>query len=196
MPAVLQALREKTAPHHQALEGVVNVMDPGLTREGYRQLLETFYGFYKPMEERLMQLPPAQREMLDFGNRHKCVRLEQDLQALGDSPDDIQKLPRCDELPPVDTLAKAAGCLYVMEGATLGGQVMTRHLSEHHDVTPGNGAAFFNGYGPESTGPMWKAYCAILVDVSASQDLEDEIVASAARTFECFANWLKRKLPA
>lgn len=84
------------------------------------------------------------------------------------------------------------GCLYVIEGATLGGRVITRHLQNQLGTTPDSGGAFFDGYGAE-TGSRWKAFCTMLsqyADHSADEDRQAAIVAGANRTFETLTHWL------
>ena len=53
------------------------------------------------------------------------------------------------------------GCLYVLEGATLGGVVIRRHPEQKLRLGPDNGAAFFHAYGPD-TGRRWREFCGAL----------------------------------
>ena len=53
----------------------------------------------------------------------------------------LQRIPT----PNSDSLA--FGCLYVMEGATLGGQVIGRHVRQTLGVTPETGGRFHAAYG-------------------------------------------------
>lgn len=85
-------------------------------------------------------------------------------------------------------MPQVLGCLYVIEGATLGGQVITRHLLATHGITPETGGAFFAGYGAE-TGPHWQAFGA-MITAAERFGAADEIVASANRTFETLDRWL------
>ena len=96
--------------------------------------------------------------------------------------------PYCELTP-----AKAFGTLYVMEGATLGGQVINRHLKEHLGLTPENGGVFFNGYG-QMTGPMWKAFGASIEAFAASANADDEIVAAAKDAFTSFKQCFEEPL--
>jgi heme oxygenase len=48
-----------------------------------------------------------------------------DLQALGCTPS-LERLPMCAQLPVIDSSAACLGVLYVLEGATLGGQILRR----------------------------------------------------------------------
>ena len=89
----------------------------------------------------------------------------------------------------LDSIQRVLGCLYVIEGATLGGQVITRHLEKNLGITPESGGAFFAGYGAE-TGARWKEFCALLTAAAERVSGEDEIVASANDTFATLGRWL------
>lgn len=92
-------------------------------------------------------------------------------------------------MPELVTIPQVLGCLYVIEGATLGGQIITRHLQANLGITPETGGAFFAGYGVEN-GVRWQAFGAMITAAAAQFGGEDEIVASANRTFETLELWL------
>ena len=81
--------------------------------------------------------------------------------------------------------------LYVFEGATLGGQIIGRHLRDGLRIDRGNGAAFFGGYGDE-TGAMWMRFSRH-VDTSSIIDTE-AAVGAAVETFEKLQVWLDAAL--
>jgi heme oxygenase len=187
--SILKRLRAETSERHAGLEQRMTVMDPRLSRADYRALLEGFFGFYAPLEARLGASPVWAELAFDFAARRKVQRLEQDLLALGKTGEELTRLPRCAELPELDTLPQVLGCLYVIEGATLGGQVITRHLLATHGITPETGGAFFAGYGAE-TGARWQAFGAMMTAAAERVGAADAIVASANRTFETLDCWL------
>ena len=51
--AILARLRLETRGEHDAVELELDLIGVSLTREGYRQRLEQFYGFYAPLEAAL-----------------------------------------------------------------------------------------------------------------------------------------------
>ena len=61
---------------------------------------------------------------LGFPLRARSELIESDLLALGLSRREIAELPRCTDLPRLSCPEDLAGCLYVLEGACLGGQVI------------------------------------------------------------------------
>ena len=181
---ILAKLKESTRDQHEALETVVDVLNKSFTHPDYRELLTKFYRFYSAIEP---QLPVS--ELADAGfdieSRRKSPLLERDLEALG-ILDEVRKLPAWTDIPSTANAAEAFGSIYVMEGATLGGQVITRHLKEHLGLTPEKGGAFFNSYGP-MVGPMWKEFGRIVTEFSEKNSGNDDtIVANAKETFECF----------
>lgn len=114
--------------------------------------------------------------------------LQRDLWSAGDSPDVVAQLPRCNNLPIVGGILQALGSLYVLEGATLGGQVVARYLSVVPGLTHGAGFSFFRSYG-DDIGPMWRAFGEFLS--SRAGDGDEEIVEAACATFATLGQWLR-----
>lgn len=173
-----------------ALEERLPLLSPELSVEGYRELLRRFHGYYAPLERELVEAGRWREIGLDYPERLKVGALERDLAVLGDDAVEIAALARCGDLPEVESLAGSLGCFYVIEGATLGGQIISRHLLQNLDLTPERGCGFFSGYGAE-TGPRWKAFGEILTNATREED-GDAIVASANRTFATLSEWLFR----
>ena len=80
------------------------------------------------------------------------------------------------------------GLTYVLEGATLGGRVISRHIERVLGLDAAHGARFFHGYG-EQTGAMWKAFRAALSAFADQPTQEDQVVASAIATFAALRVW-------
>ncbi len=181
---ILAKLKESTRDQHNALETVVDVLNKSFTSPDYRELLTKFYRFYSAIEP---QLPVSLLADAGFEvePRLKTPLLERDLETLGVLAE-VRALPAWTDIPSTANAAQAFGSIYVMEGATLGGQVITRHLKEHLGLTPDNGGAFFNSYGP-MVGPMWKEFGRIVTEYSEKNSGDDDtIVENARETFDCF----------
>jgi heme oxygenase len=90
-------------------------------------------------------------------------------------------------------VADAFGCLYVVEGSTLGGQIISRQVTRNLGLSPdNNGCRFFCCYG-ENTGTMWRRFGESLETfLTANPDTRPQIVASALSTFECFQGWFAK----
>jgi heme oxygenase (biliverdin-IX-beta and delta-forming) len=181
-------LKRETAPAHQALETRLDLLRPGLTLAEYKRLLARFYGFYRPWEQAAFPVLEEARPGLAAGRR-KVHLLEADLRSLGVG---LEELPVSGELPPLRTTAQVLGSFYVLEGATLGGQVLSRHFSRLLGLEM-EGMRFFSGYG-EETGPMWQAFREAMA-ASVAPAEEEAVVRSAVATFEALSGWLLRKEP-
>ncbi len=187
---MLKCLKEATGTRHAALEGRLPLLDADLTFATYRQYVQKLFGFYEPLESQLATLPRTQAVGIDYALRHKTPRLRRDLQVLGLSDPAISALPRCRSLPPLNSEAQFWGCLYVIEGATLGGQIILKNLHRNIGLTASSGASFFDGYGAQ-TGSHWKAFCAALT--ARGNDAvggRDALLRSANQTFDALGAWL------
>jgi len=187
---ILKKLRQQTSERHTATESRLPLVDPALSRAGYAEIVERIYGFYLPLEARLLAAPFWNEIGFEIEARRKVSRLEWDLQKLSEDAG-LTRLPRCAELPEIVSPAQALGCLYVVEGATLGGQVITKHLQKNLGITPETGGAFFAGYGAE-TGSRWQEFGAMITAQAERLGQDDVIVASANRTFATLEHWLFR----
>ena len=186
-PSVLTRLRLETRGEHDAVERVLNLMDTALTEAAYRQRLAQFYGFYAPLEAALQTRCAPQLATL-LTRLNKTTLLRQDLQQLGVSTAD---LPLCRHLPPIQTQAEVWGCLYVMEGATLGGRLITQHVQATFGIMPTTGGSFFEGYGPD-TGKMWQGMRQLLLSGAVDTPTENAIVANAIATFASLRGWCEQ----
>ena len=185
-----QELRRETADLHRRLEIDLGLLHSELSLERYRRLLEVFFGFYAPIEAGLARVasvgPP-----LGLPLQTRAGLIESDLLSLGLSRREVADLPRCADLPRLSCPEELAGCLYVLEGACLGGQVIAPALRERLGVAKGSGASFFTG-DAEGTSARWRLFLAWLEGLARAGSASAEIVASARATFMAFARWVER----
>lgn len=186
---VLGRLRSETRPRHEALEEVVWLFEPGLTVAGYHRYLAALHRVYRPAEEALRAVGALPAILPDLDERWKVPTLEADLRALGgmlDEPPSLEpahRRPVSGWQPPRDA-ASALGCLYVFEGATLGGRLLRRHLAETLALPDGRGLDFFGIYG-ERIGERWQAFRGCLGGwVGEEEARADAVIAAADQTFE------------
>jgi heme oxygenase (biliverdin-IX-beta and delta-forming) len=181
---LMAELRARTADQHQALERAVDILSLVGEPARLRVLLERFYGFHAVWEPAIASSPIAAFAT----DRGRLAHLSADLLRLGAQTADLAALPRCRPAAALAaTSARAIGSLYVMEGSTLGGQVISRTLREG-GASPPQGLAYFNPYGRE-TGARWRAFAAWAEAAGADED-RGEIIASAAATFTLLRTWL------
>ena len=181
--SIMAQLRARTAHQHQATENTVALMRPDYTLEDYRKLLTRFYSFYKSYEAKMHEAISENPIDLNYSERQNTPKLIADLKTLGFSDAEIEAIPAFVDLPQMNSAERIFGSLYVIEGSTLGGQVISRHLKGQFDLDETNGAMFFSGYGKE-TGKMWNAYREAVTNFAESNADKEEIIAGANETFE------------
>ncbi|MCP3103111.1 biliverdin-producing heme oxygenase [Myxococcus sp. K15C18031901] len=191
--SLLLRLKTETRSHHECTEASVRLLEPGLTADDYRRHLEAVLGFQAPVEAPLTEVLDAALPALRMRERRKVPLLEQDLRALGHDAASLSRLPRCARRPSVSELPEALGCAYVLEGSTLGGQLILRHLRRHFGERAPGGFAYFQAHG-EEVGARWRAFGEALLQASAdaaSTDFDARVVLAAQDTFDCFGAWLR-----
>jgi heme oxygenase len=179
-------LRRATVEQHRRLDrGLGYLLSDQLSLPRYVDLLAALFGFYAPLEEGLSRCQgasPSFRLPIVF----RADLLQRDLRAFGRP---TEHLPRPTGVPAITTIDRAAGVIYVLEGASLGGQVIARGLSRCLGIGPENGAAFFTGRGAH-TAARWKQVVAWLEERGRDARGGAEVVAAACETFGALSSWL------
>ncbi|MCK1791737.1 biliverdin-producing heme oxygenase [Pseudomonas violetae] len=189
VPPVLQDLRAGTAELHIALEKRLPFFSDTLDKPAFVKLMQAYYGFYLPLEIALQNSHSIPADF-DLAPRLKAQTLRADLRALGVSAAALASMPQCDQLPLITTSSTCLGVLYVIEGATLGGQILRREISSRLGLEANNGAAFLDIYGA-ATGRRLRDFIQYLSNRSMSAEERAVVVASAQTTFSCFEHWLE-----
>lgn len=178
-------LRRETADAHASLETALDLLCRPLDRQRFVHVLERFLGFHT-VWECAVRRHAGLRAFLE--ERTRLPHLRRDLLALGVEATKLEHLPAC--LPAAELgacEASALGSIYVMEGSTLGGQLIGRALAEA-DWLPDGGLTYFNPYGSQ-TGRMWRAYHAF-AEARLPEAKHGAAVAGARRTFEVLEAWV------
>lgn len=158
-------------------------MHDGLDATQYVQCLQQIYGVVAAWEERAAQIAPPWMQ-IPLAARQRRRLLELDLAWFGVAKPDHRR----PALPEMNTPSSFLGTMYVMEGSTLGGQLIARHVAKALHLTEGHGDAYFRGHGHQ-TGPMWKEFCEVLT-TRVSDDQTEAVVASAKAMFATFGAWM------
>lgn len=160
---VMQHLKRATAALHmqqETLPAMRRLMDPDLSRPTYHDLLKRFYRAIAACEHHL-QGCAADWEGQGFDWSIRLVKtgwLDADLAHL--DPDFKPEQASPDPLIAPYTgvgFPRAAGCLYVMEGSTLGARVILKRLERDHRRPAVGACRFFQGYGPD-TEERWTTF--------------------------------------
>jgi heme oxygenase len=181
-------LKQTTRELHAAVESKLRVLlRDDLSAEQYAAVQKKMYGFYRPIESKLSSVRGWDDPEVDLRSRLKLPLIADDLSTLAIGPEELEMLPLCDSVPPLETVAEALGCLYVLEGSTLGGRIISGHLRR---VLPADsGCSFFRSYG-DGVGRMWSSFLGVLARHSERHGDDDAVVASACQTFTSIDRWL------
>jgi heme oxygenase len=185
----LQQLRGQTHAAHESLETTTeatNLMNDAVTMQDYQRYLCIMYGVVKALEEEVYN---ASAHLLpDVHQRLKAHLMQQDLLAAGLTPAQVNNLPQLPLHNAFITDAGRWGALYVLEGSSLGGNVIFRHLAKKLPLTQQNGAAYFNAYA-QATGTRWQTFLQHFTANAVSQQQTETIIAAANNMFERIRNW-------
>jgi heme oxygenase (biliverdin-IX-beta and delta-forming) len=179
----LQQLRAKTAGSHQLIEQNIasqQLMSPGVTLLQYGHYLKNLYSFVHVFEKMVFPLL-NHYPLLQLDNRKKGHLLQADLAVLNDTAE-LHLLS--DELftTHYHSVPAALGGMYVLEGSTLGGQIINRHLLNTLGNAVEGSTTYFTAYAGQ-TGSMWKNFLQLLCEAAVATNGKQEIIESAVNTF-------------
>jgi heme oxygenase len=182
---VLSRLRRETAGDHQVVEQTLDLLSPDLTRDRLVDVLTRLHGFWAAAEAGLdawAHAHPADADRVGWSCRRRTALFAADLAALGGAPDGAPELP---DVPGTDA---ALGRLYVLEGSSLGGVFIDRHLATLPQLAGAGRLSSFSPYG-EQTGAMWHGFRSVTRERVAAGGDADRVVGAARETFGALARW-------
>ncbi len=183
---VLLRLRSATAGDHERVESALDLMGADLDRPRLVAALGALHGFWCASEAGLDTWAadfPADARRVEWSRRRRAHLYATDLLALGSPPADREPA-----LPAVHGTDEALGRLYVLEGSTLGGTFIDRHLAGLPALADVRLRAF-SPYGVR-TGAMWAAYRRVTREHVAAGGDADRVVGSASATFGALGDWV------
>lgn len=175
---VSEYLKQHTAEYHDAAEALFNsrkIFSKTFTLKDYKKIIGTNYLMLLHAEERIFRrLSGTLGDTLQLEERKKLPLIEKDLAGLTIESRTVSGGPE------FTSEHEALGAMYVIEGSTLGGNVIARQLSktEGFDQVTFH---FFGCYG-DQTGVMWKNFKEIL-DTRVPEDKYDEVLAGARKLY-------------
>lgn len=193
----MYTLRRETRAEHERIENAEmmrRLFATDYTLSEYRKLIARFYGFYKAIEPRLFASDSNNGVLLIGQCKNGLLRC--DLEALGVTTWDIERLPICVDIPPIITPADRMGVAYVLEGATLGGQLIRRRLLEHFGDQIQPALNFYTAYGSDN-GKQWRRFGAQIANYFDTDNIIDlsqrsALIQAAKSTFESLHTWLNQ----
>ena len=175
-------LRRETRHLHRAVEH--RLLHEGWLEDlaAYRSLLGRLYGLHLHVESAVQRFA-AQLDGVDLQGCAHGGLLRADLAGLGAAAGREQF-----DRPPllVADASEVLGALYVLEGSTLGGQVICRLLSLRLGLSAAAGASGLDPYG-NRTVERWAAFVGGLNGWPGNPD---RVIAGACSLFACFDTWV------
>ncbi|MBK4736260.1 biliverdin-producing heme oxygenase [Noviherbaspirillum pedocola] len=188
MSEALSALRNATRDIHDEFEQGLKLARPDAGQAEYLNFISAMWGWLKPFEQALWREDwPAD---IDAAQRaRKSDWLRRDLLAAGMDEQAIAALPLLQESPPLDTPAQRYGVAYVLEGAQLGSQLLSRTLGPRLAPWP---AHWLAGYGDKAS-QRWLSFRK-LAERDLAGPTEREEAAQAARwAFRTLSSWFRER---
>lgn len=185
---VADELRRLTHPAHVRINRhplLVGLTLPGYPLERYRAILAVYGHLYEAIEAKIEAFLARSATPFDYSQRRKHPWLQEDAAALEiDVRHPRYRPQRPIALDDLVSTGQLIGVLYTIEGATQGGQVISRHLAATLNLTAGTGARFFNGYGdPMETHRRWQQFCAFADSILHLPDQRSAAGVSALGIF-------------
>ena len=175
--------------HHPYLSGLLKA---GYPLAQYQTLLAMYTPLYADIEAQVESFIACDDVPFVYFNRRKSQWLRDDMAHFGLNWQEPPWQPAA--LPAMRGLADCGaliGTLYVIEGATLGGEVISRHLHEHRELGPTSGVRFFNGYGDAvTTRNNWQMFCSFANSIETNKNLRASAKLSAIHLFELIESQL------
>lgn len=179
----MMSLRRATEDAHKSVDSDLRRGDWLSSASSYAAFLERTLRFHRIVETALAPIAPR-IEGLDYTDRRRSPLLEGDLAALaraGVFPSPAAEKPV--QAPPllISGVGAAFGCLYVVEGSTLGGMVLARWIESRLGYDRDFGACSFAAR-PGTTMRRWRAFGELVEAHVTSAPRDRTVMAAVAQT--------------
>ncbi len=190
----LQKLRYSTAASHHALEQnacSISLMSNAVTLEHYVVYLNCLLPFVKGFEEQVF--PGLEPYITDLDERRKLHLLCSDLRLSEVTEQVDQSFNEAFFMHHYPDKASRLGGMYVLEGSTLGGKIITKHLQQSLGEKVAGKTTYLNPYG-EQAGSRWKNFLQLLQNAANESDNETAIITGALSTFSILNSLLSNAI--
>jgi heme oxygenase len=182
-------LRDATHHHHVQLNRhllLAGLMQPDYPLSRYQTLIGTYYRLYALLEERINLFLNDHPGVFNYKERCKLPWLINDLAFFKIDPLMIPLLSStATDFLKIETIGQLVGVLYVVEGSTLGGQIIAQVLLKNHGFMRDTGSCFFTGY-DKSIMTFWQQFIAFSDTLSCDNHECQAAVEAACQAFQLF----------
>jgi heme oxygenase len=185
------ALRDATSAAHERLHHIAifaALAGGDIDRPAYLRLLRRLYGFHRPMEAGIARALDGHPALLGLTGWQRVNLLRADMTSLGVDPSSFDDIPRFAGADEAASGVQALGWLYVLEGSTLGGGLLARHLDHLLSKNSGAGRLFLTA-GADRHHMVWKGVCSAIDEVGADAECQAILTNAAIQAFEWFEGW-------
>jgi heme oxygenase len=183
-----EQLKKDTLRSHQQLEKMlIGRMKAIRSKEDYVELLQLFYTYFGGLEKQIDQYID-QNQLSDYAERRKTQALANDIKTLGGI---LMPKASNDDLPQIKNELQAYAAMYVIEGSTLGGKIISKMMAQQLSLNNGEGLSFFNSYG-DDTETKWESFKNTLNNITKSPKEDKLVIDSANETFDKFKLWAEK----
>ncbi|KQT20538.1 heme oxygenase [Chryseobacterium sp. Leaf404] len=180
---VSEYLKHNTADLHDAAEKLFSsdkIFNKTFTFDDYKKIIRNNYRMLLNAENEIFEtLSEGFSEKLQLEQRKKLPLIQKDLENLS------LESEHASQPVIIANQNEALGMMYVIEGSTLGGNVIAKQLSK----TEGFENVNFNFFGcyKENTGAMWKNFKEVL-DSEVKEENYSEVLSGAKKLYTLLLN--------
>ena len=185
-------LRAETREDHVATEAIPfssAILTGGLPRASYAAQLAAYLPIHDALEMAIASAPHAAIRSVWGPDMHRVQLLRSDLDALGASTTDLPPATRARAEAFAEWIRQRAhaspiallGVLYVLEGSTLGGALLSRRLAASFRLED-DGLRYYTPYGRHPK-PHWTAFSARMNAAVTDQAEMAQVIDAARETF-------------
>ncbi len=149
--------------------------------------LRTMFGFIKGFEN--VVFPLLANVLPQLETRRKAHLFAVDLRLTSEASNELSALPESTFTNYYTNISTAWGAMYVLEGSTLGGQIIIKHLRKYLGESISDNTHYLAPYGAE-TGAMWQTFLHYFTESATTECNQEEIIESAIHTFSLMNHWM------
>lgn len=180
---MLQQIKFDTQALHQRVENLTfsrEISAGKLTYEQYILLLQTNHDWLYYLEGLIAKNKQlAQNQSIEWNKRSKLNLLKNEIQQRG-----FQVVEPLVRVYQSFSQHELLGCLYVMEGASLGGMYIQKQLAKHPKIS--RYPMKFYGYYAKETAQMWKKLKAYLTEQITNQVEYQQVISGVTYAYQEF----------